>query len=120
MRFRIVRHDYAAPTSPSRHNEGAISVSAGSNPPVKRKPTMTRISSLVLATGLAILPIGAFAQPNAAPVIAPMAQSAPQASKTPSNTVKTTVSTKDAQPTHAKTGTTTPAAPAKTAEPSKS
>jgi len=86
---------------------------------------MTRISSLLLATGLAILPIGAFAQSNVAPNAAPTAAPAPMAqpaapSKTPANSAKTTVSTKDAKSTHAKMGTTTPAAPAKTAEPSKS
>ena len=96
---------------------------------------MTRISSLLLATGLAILPAGAFAQQNATPSTTQMAQPATTAAqttksdvktpamhmtKTPAATVKTTVVSKDTKATHAKLGTTTPATPAKTAEPSKS
>jgi hypothetical protein len=78
---------------------------------------MTRISSLLLATGLAILPIGAFAQQNTTPA-APAAQVTKTDVKAPG--VKTPVATKDAKATHAKLGATTPAVPAKTAEPSKS
>ena len=36
-------------------------------PPAHRKTTMTRMSSLFVASTLAILPISAFAQPTAAP-----------------------------------------------------
>jgi len=82
---------------------------------------MIRISSLLLATGLAILPMAAFAQPAATP--APMGQPAttsPQMTKAPAPGVKTAVSTKDAKTTHAKLGTTAPSVPAKTAEPGKS
>jgi hypothetical protein len=84
---------------------------------------MIRTSSLLLATGLAILPIGAFAQQTVMPTAtpAPMGQAAsdsPAMTKAPSGT--TSVPTKDAKTTHAKLHTTTPAAPAKAAEPSKS
>jgi hypothetical protein len=82
---------------------------------------MIRISSLLLATGLAILPIGAFAQQAATP--APMGQPATtsaQTTKAPAPGVKTAVSTKDTKSAHAKLGTTAPSVPAKTAEPSKS
>jgi hypothetical protein len=76
---------------------------------------MTSISSLFLATSLVILPVAAFAQQTAAPT----GQNATQVTKTDAKAsgIKTPVATKD---THAKLGTTTPAAPAKTAEPGKS
>jgi hypothetical protein len=82
---------------------------------------MNRISSLILTTGLAILPIGAFAQQTATP--APMtkpAATAAQTAKTPAPGVKPTVSMKDSKSTHAKLNTATPAVPAKTTEPGKS
>lgn len=69
---------------------------------------MTRISNLLFATSLAILPMSAFAQQNVAPV--------QPAAKTSEPAVKMPVATKD---THAKLGAKT-VVPAKTAEPSKS
>jgi hypothetical protein len=100
---------------------------------------MTRISSLLLATSLAILPIGAFAQQNATPGNTPgntpMAQPtapAAQTTQTGANTLasgaKTAVSTKDSKSTstkdrkstHAKLGTKASTMPAKTAESGKS
>jgi hypothetical protein len=54
---------------------------------------MTRISSLILATGLAILPIGAFAQQTATPMAQPTASAAQMNktdAKTPATGVKTT------------------------------
>jgi len=83
---------------------------------------MKRISSLFLATSLVISPVAAFAQQTAAPAAAPMGQPATQVTKTDAKapSVKTPVATKDTKATHAKLGTTTPATPAKTAEPSKS
>jgi hypothetical protein len=101
---------------------------------------MTRISSLILATGLAILPLSAFAQPTTAPSATPtaqpaatptaqpatkaMAQPAVQTSKTdvkvPATTAKTEIAPKVTKSTHAKLNTKAPAVPAKTAEPSKS
>jgi hypothetical protein len=99
---------------------------------------MTRISSLLLATGLAIMPVGAFAQQNASPAATPMAQAAPSTAqatkadtktpsplagktetKTPAAVVKTPVVTKDIKSTHAKLSTPAPAT-TKTAEPNKS
>jgi hypothetical protein len=88
---------------------------------------MTRISGLLVATGLAILPIAAFAQQTAAPAGTPTeqpsAQAAPATStetkapvKTPA--AKTHVVTKHTRTIHAKHTTTTPAA--KPATPSNS
>jgi hypothetical protein len=97
------------------------------DPPVIRKPTMTRLSNLLLVTGIAILPIGAFAQQSTMPVTTPTAQlatiTAPSAktdAKSPVAGVKTVESTKHTKPAHTKLGTTAPVAPAKTAEPGKS
>jgi hypothetical protein len=86
---------------------------------------MSRISSLLLVTGLSILPVVAFAQQNATPVQPAAPASQPAAtpapmSKAPAPGVKTTVSKKETGSNHAKLGTTTPAAPAKTVEPGKS
>jgi hypothetical protein len=91
---------------------------------------MKRISSLFLATSLVVLPVAAFAQQTTAPVAAPVAQPAThqiaqpatQMTKTDAKapSVKMSVATKDIRTTHSKPGTTTPTAPAKTAEPSKS
>lgn len=50
---------------------------------------MSRFSSLFLASGLAILPIGAFAQQAATPGVAPMAQPAPSTSQMSKSDVKT-------------------------------
>jgi hypothetical protein len=80
---------------------------------------MTRISGLLVATGLAILPIGAFAQQTAAPAATPTEQPATQAApatttetkapvKTPA--AKTHVVTKHTRTTHVRHTTTTPAA----------
>ncbi|MEA2727351.1 MAG: hypothetical protein QOD93_2445 [Acetobacteraceae bacterium] len=80
---------------------------------------MTRISSLLAAITLAILPITAFAQQNATPANTTMEK--PAAAAAPTNatpSAKTAVSTKDAKSSHAKLGTTIPAA--KTIQPSKS
>lgn len=80
---------------------------------------MKRISSLLVATGLAILPVAAFAQQNVAPAqpLAPATQMNSTDAKAPAPGVKTTMPMKHGKSTHAKTNT---AAPAKTAEPSKS
>jgi hypothetical protein len=72
---------------------------------------MTRISGLLLATGLAILPIAAFAQQTAAPDATPTAQ-APAAPATSTGTKAPAAKTHAAmkhKTTHAKR-TTTPAA----------
>jgi hypothetical protein len=76
---------------------------------------MTRISGLLLATGLAILPIGAFAQQTAAPAAAPTAQPAAPAAQAPSTDTKAPaakahVTKKHTRTTHAKHTTTAPAA----------
>jgi hypothetical protein len=123
MRLSIVRHDFAARASSRCHNQVAKSLSAGNNPPATRNKAMTRVSSLLLATGLAILPIGAFAQSTAAPTTtpAPMGQAtaaSPDTTKAPAS--KKVVSAKVSKPTHAKLGTTAPAAPVKATEPGKS
>jgi hypothetical protein len=85
---------------------------------------MTRISSLIVASTLAILPIGAFAQPSTAPAKttapATMATSAPASTPADSKTVApanskaaATMDTKTAVPTDSKAAMT----PAKSAKP---
>jgi hypothetical protein len=88
---------------------------------------MTRLSSLLLATSLAILPIGAFAQQTVAPAstpvtqpTAPAAQTTKTGANTPAASSKTAVSAKDTKSTHAKLGAKASTVPAKTAEPGKS
>jgi hypothetical protein len=85
---------------------------------------MTRISSLLFATSLAILPIGAFAQatPPNTPTQPPSASAAPMKTdaKTPTASKKTDASMKDTKSSHAGLGSKTPPAPSKTAEPGKS
>ncbi len=81
---------------------------------------MTRISSLLVASTLAILPISAFAQQAAAPAktAEPTAvtTTAPTSAKTPAPVAKTETHGMSATKMHhAKTGV-----PAKTAEPAKS
>jgi hypothetical protein len=76
---------------------------------------MTRISGLLVATGLAILPIGAFAQQTAAPAATPTEQPATQAAPATSTATKapaakTHVVTKHTRTTHVRHTTTTPAA----------
>jgi hypothetical protein len=91
---------------------GFILLSRNSSiPPVIRNPTMTRISSLLVASAFAILPITAFAQPTSAPVKAAapttMTTAAPVTSKANAPAV-TADATKPA-----KTDVKTPAAGAK-------
>lgn len=72
---------------------------------------MTRISGLLLATGLAILPIAAFAQQTATPAATPTEQPAtPAAQPTKTTAAKTHVATKQTRSIHAKRTTTAPAA----------
>jgi hypothetical protein len=76
---------------------------------------MKRISGLLLATGLAIMPIAAFAQQTAAPAATPAAQ-APAAPATSTGTkapaAKTHTAMKHKRTTHAKRTTTPTAKPA--------
>ena len=73
---------------------------------------MTRISSLILATTLAILPVAAFAQTAPAKSVTPTGITAPVADKTVADKAGVAKSTTMAQP--AKTDAKTPAGNAKT------
>jgi DMSO/TMAO reductase YedYZ molybdopterin-dependent catalytic subunit len=94
----------------------------------QRKSIMVRLSSLasrVLATGLMVLPVAAFAQQTAAPAAVQAAQpgKAPVTAvpaHTAEATAKQTVNTDVKAPPHAKLGDSTHTVPAKPAEPNKS
>ncbi len=83
---------------------------------------MARLLNLFLATGLAILPISAFAQQSttSAQPNAVAAQGTGTDAKAPVSDSKASLSTKATKANHAKLGTRTPAAAAKSAEPGKS